>query len=85
MNPWTLRFDSKHLERQYMIEFIEGHIKISRFCLGILTVLLMFWTVIETIMLDPAIEYTMVRATSSIIFVILALYTWTSSYKTNYA
>lgn len=67
-----------------MSDHIQQHIKISRFCIGILTILLLLWTAIETAITSPALEYTIVRVISSVVFVLCLLYTLTNSYKRNY-
>jgi hypothetical protein len=84
MNLWTLKFKSLHVERQYRLEYIENHIYVMRFCVWLLCVLLFLWTLIEAIMLNVTLQYTLMRVIATVVFVGLAVYASTSSFLVNF-
>jgi hypothetical protein len=74
MSRWTLWFSNPHVERAFKVEFIKAHITVYRVVIWIMLISLILWTVMEQLLSDVSLAYTLIKAISSLCFFFVAIY-----------
>ena len=84
IQKYSLHFNSPYIEKEYRSTYIEEHITLFRIIIGVLWVLLVLWTMLESVLFDASLTYSLMRVLMCIAFSVVLFLSFLEHFKHHY-